>query len=323
MSKGISMSFVIPCYRSEHTVEAVVDEIMLEAGKLNIENYEIVLVCDCSPDNVWSVIERLCREHNNIKGILFAKNFGQHAAMLAGYAASKGELLVSLDDDGQAPIDELGLLLKELEKGYDVVYAYYEEMKQTNFRKFGSWVATKMSEIMLGAPKDLKSSSFFVMKKYVADEIVKYENAYPYLAGLILRTTHNVSCVKTHHRERQYGTSGYDFFRLFKLWINGFTAFSVLPLRIGVLSGGFFSLFGLLFAITIVIRKILNPDISAGWASIIAVILVIGGLLLAMLGLVGEYVGRIYICINKSPQYVIKQRTSNGSTPSDGDRHLN
>lgn len=304
-----SISFVIPCYRSEHTLEAVVNEIIAVSGKLNIEDYEIVLVCDSSPDNVWEVIEKLSREQSNIKGILFAKNFGQHAALLAGYAASKGDVVVSLDDDGQAPVDELHILLDELDKGYDVVYAYYEEIKQTAFRKFGTWMSARMSELMLGAPKGFKGSSFYVAKRFVIDEMVKYENTYPYLAGLVLRTTHNISCVMTHHRERQYGTSGYSFLSLLKLWINGFTAFSVMPLRIGVFAGGLFSVFGILFAISVIIRKVMNPEMSAGWASTISVILVIGGLLLAMLGLVGEYVGRIYICINKSPQYVIKQVT--------------
>lgn len=304
-----SVSYVIPCYRSEHTLSNVVDEIIETSKKLDIVDYEIILVCDCSPDNVWSVICNLSKEYDNIRGILFSKNFGQHAALLAGYAASKGEIVVSLDDDGQTPIDELGLLLDELDKGYDVVYAYYEEIKQTAFRRFGTWMAAKMGEIMLGAPKNLKGSSFYVARRFVIDEMVKYQNTYPYLGGLVLRTTHNISCVMTHHRERQYGTSGYNFLSLLKLWVNGFTAFSVKPLRLGVLAGGVFSAFGIIYAFTIIIRKILNPNLAAGWASTISVILIIGGLLLAMLGLVGEYVGRIYICINKSPQYVIKAKT--------------
>ena len=304
-----SISYVIPCYRSEHTLENVVNEIMTVSGKLNITDYEIILVCDCSPDNVWEVIERLSREHSNIKGFLFSKNFGQHAALLAGYAASKGELVVSLDDDGQTPIDELGILLDEINKGFDVVYAYYEEIKQTGFRKFGTWMAAKMSEIMLGSPKGLKYSSFYIARRFVIEEMLRYDNTYPYLTGLVLRTTHNISCVMTHHRDREYGTSGYNFISLLKLWVNGFTAFSVLPLRVGVFVGGLFSFLGMLFAVFVIIKKIINPEMSAGWASTISVLLVIGGLLLAMLGMVGEYVGRIYICINKSPQYVIKKVT--------------
>ncbi len=317
------LSYVIPCYRSEHTIRDVVAEIMTTSDKLDIKNYEIILVCDSSPDNVWNIIEDLSREYNNINGILFSKNFGQHAALLAGYAASKGEIVVSLDDDGQTPIDELGKLLDELSKGYDVVYAYYEEIKQTVFRRFGSWMAAKMSEIMLGAQKGSRGSSFYVARRFVIEEMIRYDNAYPYLGGLVLRTTHNISSVMTHHRERLSGTSGYSFISLLKLWINGFTAFSVMPLRVGVFTGAFFSVVGILFAISVIIRKIINPEMAAGWASTISVILVVGGLLLAMLGLVGEYVGRIYICINKSPQYVVKKRTEENTDAFDGKNRSN
>ena len=305
----MKLSFVIPCYRSEKTIRKVVNEIITTVEKMGIPDYEIILTNDCSPDNVWGEIKKLATENSKIKGLSFARNFGQHAALLAGYSQVTGDLIVSLDDDGQTPIDELGTLLAEIEKGYDVVYAYYEEIKQTAFRRFGTFRATKMAEIMLSSPKGLKGSSFYVAKKFIIDEMVKYDNPYPYLPGLILRTTRNISCVMTHHRPRLEGKSGYSFKRLLGLWINGFTAFSVKPLEIGVYTGGFVAFIGFIFALVTIIRKIVNSSIAAGWASIISIMLILGGLILIMLGLIGEYIGRIYICINKSPQYVIKERT--------------
>lgn len=302
-----SVSFVIPCYRSEYTICDVVEELLNIIRELNIPKYEIILVNDCSPDNVWNIIKKLCIQNGNIRGISLARNFGQHAALLAGYSIANYDIVVSLDDDGQAPVDELGLLIDKLNEGYDAVYAYYEEIKQNSFRKFGTYMAGKMGQIMIGFPKDFKGSSFYAVRKFVVSEMIKYDNPYPYLAGLLYRTTHNIACVMTHQRKRAYGTSGYSFWGLLKLWLNGFTAFSVKPIRLGAIAGMFLSATGLIVASVLVIKKFLNPGIVMGWTSIISAILVVGGLILAMLGLVGEYVGRIYISINNSPQYVIKE----------------
>ena len=301
------VSFVIPCYGSERTIQNVVEELRTEISHLRIEEYEIILVNDCSPDCVWDVIKDLCKHDNHIRGISLARNFGQHAALLAGYSISEGDIVISLDDDGQAPVDEINLLLEKINEGYDGVYGYYEEIKQNAFRRFGTWMAEKMGHIMIGLPRGFKGSSFYATRGFVVKEMLKYENPYPYLIGLLYRTTHNITCVSVHQRERKYGKSGYSFARLFKLWLNGFTAFSVKPIRIGTIVGMLIALIGFLAVVVLVIRKLVNPGIALGWTSTISVILIVGGLILAMLGLVGEYVGRIYISINNSPQYVIKE----------------
>ena len=307
-------SFVIPCYRSEKTITTVVDEIKSEmAAKRPGDTYEIVLVNDCSPDNVWSVIEGLAQKENNVIGINLAKNFGQHSALMAGYGKCSGEYVVSLDDDGQAPLDSLNDLITKLEEGYDVVYAYYREVKQNLFRRFGSWMAEKMGEMMLDPPKDMKGSSFYVARNFVIREMCKYNNPYPYLVGLVLRVTRKIAWVETNHRSRLEGTSGYSFARLLGLWLNGFTAFSVKPLRASTLLGFFFAFLGFAFSIFVIVRRLLGITTVDGWSTIIALILIIGGCILMMLGLIGEYIGRIYICINDSPQYVIKQVTGDRS----------
>jgi undecaprenyl-phosphate 4-deoxy-4-formamido-L-arabinose transferase len=301
-------SFVIPCYRSEKTITTVVDEIKSEmAAKRPGDDYEIVLVNDCSPDNVWSVIDKLAETEKNVIGINLAKNFGQHSALLAGYGKCSGEYVVSLDDDGQAPLDALNDLIAKMEEGYDVVYAYYHEIKQNLFRRFGSWMAGMMGQFMLDPPKNMKGSSFYIARGFVIKEMCKYKNAYPYLLGLVLRVTRKIAWVETNHRSRLEGTSGYSFARLLGLWLNGFTAFSVKPLRVSTFLGMFFAVLGFIYAIVIVVQKCLGIIGVAGWSSIIALMLIIGGCVLVMLGLIGEYVGRIYICINDSPQYVIKE----------------
>lgn len=301
-------SFVIPCYRSEKTITTVVDEIKSEmAAKRPGDTYEIVLVNDCSPDNVWSVIEGLAQKENNVIGINLAKNFGQHSALMAGYGKCSGKYVVSLDDDGQAPLDSLNDLITKLKEGYDVVYAYYREVKQNLFRRFGSWMAGKMGEMMLDPPKDMKGSSFYIARNFVIREMCKYNNPYPYLVGLVLRVTRKIAWVETNHRARLEGTSGYSFARLLGLWLNGFTAFSVKPLRASTLLGFFFAFLGFAFSIFVIVRRLLGITTVDGWSTIIALLLIIGGCILMMLGLIGEYIGRIYICINDSPQYVIKE----------------
>ncbi len=301
-------SFVIPCYRSEKTITTVVEEIKSEmAAKRPGDSYEIVLVNDCSPDDVWGVIEKLAESENNVIGINLAKNFGQHSALLAGYGKCSGEYVVSLDDDGQAPLDSLNGLISKLEEGYDVVYAYYHEIKQNLFRRFGSWMAGLMGKFMLDPPKDLKGSSFYIARRFVICEMCKYKNAFPYLVGLVLRTTRKIACVETNHRSRLEGTSGYSFWRLLGLWLNGFTAFSVKPLEFSTILGVFFALLGFVFSVFVIVRRVLGITTLEGWSTIIALILIVGGLILMMLGLIGEYIGRIYICINEAPQYVIKE----------------
>ena len=313
-------SFVIPCYRSENTIARVVDEIKSEmAAKRPGDDYEIVLVNDCSPDGVWNVIEKMTSTEDNIIGVNLAKNFGQHSALMAGYGKCSGEYVVSLDDDGQAPLDSLNDLILKLEEGYDVVYAYYHEIKQNIFRRFGSWMAGMMGKFMLDPPKDMKGSSFYVARGFVIREMCNYKNAFPYLMGLVLRTTRKIAWVETQHRSRLEGTSGYSFARLLGLWLNGFTAFSVKPLRVSTFLGFFFAFLGFAFSIVVVVRRLLGLTTVDGWSTIIALILIIGGIILMMLGLIGEYIGRIYICINDSPQYVIKEIAGKSLTKENQD----
>lgn len=303
----MDISFVIPCYRSEKTISAVVEEIRNKMKELSKYSYEVILVNDCSPDNTFEKIKSIAKEFDNVIAIDLAKNFGQHSAIMAGFSKVSGNIIVCLDDDGQTPANEVDKLLAKIEEGYDVVYAEYGNKQHSAFRNWGSNLNKKMTEILLGKPKELFISSYFAATRMIVEEIKRYNNPYPYLAGLVLRTTKSVCNVSVTHRQRMEGESGYSLRKLIGLWVNGFTAFSVLPLRMATYSGMLVALIGFIFAIWTVIHKIISPEVAVGWSSTFSVILVIGGMILFVLGMIGEYIGRIYISLNNSPQYVIRE----------------
>ena len=303
----MDISFVIPCYRSEKTISAVVEEIRNKMKELSKYSYEVILVNDCSPDNTFETIKSIAKEFDNVIAIDLAKNFGQHSAIMAGFSKVSGNIIVCLDDDGQTPANEVDKLLVKIEEGYDVVYAEYGNKQHSAFRNWGSNLNKKMTEILLGKPKELFISSYFAATRMIVEEIKRYNNPYPYLAGLVLRTTKSVCNVSVTHRQRMEGESGYSLRKLIGLWVNGFTAFSVLPLRMATYSGMLVALIGFIFAIWTVIHKIISPEVAVGWSSTFSVILVIGGMILFVLGMIGEYIGRIYISLNNSPQYVIRE----------------
>lgn len=302
-----TVSFVIPCYRSAKTIAGVVAEITGAMEQLPQYAYEIVLVNDCSPDDTFGVIRALAGQNAHIVGVDLARNFGQHAAIMAGLRQTAGDIVVCLDDDGQTPADEVGKLLAKIEEGYDAVYASYTESRQNAFRTWGSRVNSKMTEVMLGKPRDLAITSYFAVRRFIADEMLRYENCYPYVTGLVLRSTKKICNVPVHHRARQQGASGYTLKKLLSLWLNGFTSFSVKPLRMATYAGVACAMLGFCYLIYIVVQFFAVHAAPTGWSSTVAILLFLGGMILIVLGLIGEYVGRIYLCINATPQYVVRE----------------
>ena len=303
----MKVSVVIPCYKSENSIESVVREIEQFFEDNNQYNFEIILINDYSPDNTLEVLKKIITKYQNVKIISFSKNFGQHAAIMAGLNKATGDIIICMDDDGQTPPHEMYKLIDKINEGYDVAYANYSVKKHSVFRNWGSKLNDAMTVKLINKPKGLYQSSYFAIRKYVTDEVVKYDNSYPYLNGLILRITKNMCNVMVEHREREHGGSTYTFKKLVSLWVNGFTAFSVTPLRVAGVVGLLMSFVGLLFSIYIIIIRLLDPSIAAGWSSIMATILIMNGIMLIFTGLIGEYIGRIYISANKSPQYVVKE----------------
>lgn len=306
------ISFVIPCYRSAQTIRGVVEEIsvtmekMRDAGEQEYR-YEIILVNDSSPDETFEVIKEICAEREDVCGVNLARNFGQHAALMAGFHYVHGDIIVCLDDDGQTPAAEVGKLLAGLEAGSDVVYARYEHKQHSTFRNLGSKVNELMTRVILGKPKDLYLSSYFAARRFIIDEIVRYTNPYPYVIGLVLRSTKRIANVDVTHREREIGTSGYTVSKLFALWFNGFTAFSIKPLRFATAIGVLTAVAGFLYGFYTIIKKLVNPYVPIGFSALMSMLVFLGGMVMLMLGLIGEYIGRIYISLNNSPQFVIRE----------------
>lgn len=199
-------------------------------------------------------------------------------------------------------------LLGKLEEGFDAVYASYEHKQHSAFRNMGSKVNELMTRMMLDKPADLYISSYFAVKRFVVEDMIRYENSYPYVIGLVLRATKNITNVAVCHREREEGSSGYTLKKLLGLWFNGFTAFSVKPLRIATTLGVGCAGMGFLYGIYTIIKRLVNPNVPMGFSALMAAVVFFGGMIMIMLGLIGEYVGRIYISMNNSPQYVIREK---------------
>lgn len=300
------LSFVIPCYNSHATISGVVEDIDRAMRDKHEEGYEIVLVNDCSPDNTGEIIEGLCKEKKYITGVELVRNFGQHAALMAGFHYVKGDIVICMDDDGQTPADEVWKLIDQIKLGHDVAYAKYSEKHHSVFRNLGSKINDIMADMMLGKPKELYVSSYFAIKRFLVDEMIKYSNPYPYVIGLVLRSTKDIVNVDITHHERRVGRSGYTIGKLLGLWMNGFTAFSVKPLRIATCCGAIMAMLGFIYGLITVIRKLLGINYVLGYSGIIITLTIIGGILLLMMGIIGEYIGRIYISLNNSPQYIVR-----------------
>ena len=313
----MKVSFVIPCYRSSQTLPGVVAEIKETMATLPEYEYELVLVNDCSPDETFETIREIATENVNVTGVNLAKNFGQHAALMAGFHEVSGDIIVCLDDDGQTPACEVGKLLAKIREGSDVVYARYANKKHSLFRNFGSRVNDWMTRVMLGKPKELFISSYFAARRFVVDNMLQYEHSYPYVIGLVLRVTKNITNVDVVHREREVGTSGYTMKKLLALWFNGFTAFSIKPLRIATALGCVTAAGGFLYGIYTIVKKFINPEVPVGFSAMMSALVFIGGMIMLMLGMIGEYIGRMYISMNRSPQFVVRERVGKNASESE------
>lgn len=307
------ISIVIGVYNSEKTIDAVIDEIHSIFTNDGRYDYEIILVNDYSPDNVYELLKKRAKEDHRLKVLNLAKNSGQTNAVIEGYKFASGDFVVEMDDDYQMPADGILKMLDVLKEGnHDVVFAKYPDQKESAFRRFGSKVNNKMTEIMLGRPKEIRVNSFFVMRKFVAETMIKYANKYPYLYGMIFAITKNVANADVEHRPRTNGKSNYTFGKLLGLWLNGFLNFSVEPLRAATRIGGCIT--GISFAaiIALIIQRLVGTTQAIGWTSIMVTIIFFAGIQMLGIGLLGEYIGRLFISDNGLPRAVVKETINCG-----------
>ena len=306
----MNYSVVIPCYCSSHTIRSVVEDTSSEFERLGIKDYEFVLVDDHSPDGGETVaaIKALAEEYDAVTSIALAHNAGQHNALMCGLNYADGDVIVFMDDDMQTHPSQLGTILNGLDDDHDVVYGYYPNKKHSGFRNFGSWFTHTSVRILLGKPKAMKTSSFVAMKKYVRDSIIQYPAHYTQMQGLILRTvsTDRIASVPIKHFDRAHGSSGYTLKKLLALWSN-IAGFSIVPLRFAQRFGFFTTLVGILGLVWLLVRKIISKTKILGWTSTMMTIIIFSGIILLMLGIVGEYVGRMFLTMGNYPQYVVRE----------------
>ena len=301
------VSVVVPVYRSEDCLAKLV-EALTAAFEESGRTHEIVLVNDCSPDRSWDRIVELTAQYATIRGVNFRKNFGQDSALMAGLRTARGDVMVIMDDDLQHDPQDLEMLLKKVEEGFDVCYARFVHKKQALWKNLGSWFNAKVANIVIGKPDDVYLSPYKAIARAVVDEIVKYDGPYPYVDGLLFRATASITQVDAEHRERYAGKSNYNLVRSISVWLKLATSFSLVPLRIATYLGFGFSSTGMLLALFFLIKKLFfDTGAPLGWASTIVAVLVLGGVQLACLGLIGEYLGRVFLHLNKRPQYVVKE----------------
>jgi len=313
MPEAPALSIVVPVYNGAATIGELVNALRALdiAGGL-----EIVLVVDGSPDNSLAVCKRLAVEPGAPIVLLnLSRNYGEHNAVMAGLARARGSYVITMDDDLQNPPGEVKRLFEHArDGGYDVVYTYYEEKKHAAWRNLGSRFTNWCADHLIDKPRGLYLSSFRCLSAFVREQITAgYEGPFPYVDGLVFQVTQNVGRLQVQHLPRIEGRSNYTLARLFRLWLSMFSNFSVIPLRFATLFGIAFGTLGALAAVIVIVEAISDNKPPQGWASLMVAVLVLAGVQLIVVGLIGEYLGRMFLAVNRKPQYLVREVFTRGA----------
>lgn len=306
-----ALSFVIPLYRSAETIGAVVraiEELKVEGG------HEIVLVNDGSPDRTGEVCRELVKTAKvPITYVEHARNYGEHNAVLTGWRNARGAHFVNLDDDGQNPPVEAARLWQHAKTtGLDVVFGNYEVKQHSAWRNFGSWFTNRMTDWALDKPTGFYLSSFRCVNAFVAKQVVGYAGPYPYIDGLLLQVTQRIGSIAVRHEPRAAGESTYTLRRLVRLWLSAWVNFSVLPLRVATVLGLIVAFMGVAALGFVGWLWWIDEGPESGWGWMMAGLLIFSGTQLVMLGLIGEYIGRMFLTVNQRPQSVVREVVRGG-----------
>jgi undecaprenyl-phosphate 4-deoxy-4-formamido-L-arabinose transferase len=306
-----ALSFVIPLFNSADTLKPLVREI--EA--LQVEGgHEIVLVNDGSRDGTWALCQELAREARVPLTIVnHSRNFGEHNAVLTGYRHARGAYVVNLDDDGQNPPAEAVRLWAHARRGgFDAVFGHFARKEHAPWRNAGSWFANRLADWLLDKPRGFYLSSFRCVSALVARAAAEHTGPFPYIDGLILQITQNLGSLEVRHAARQTGRSGYTLRRLLRLWLSTVVNFSVMPLRLATVLGLVMAALGLVGLGIVVYWRLTNQGPAFGWGSTMAALLIFSGTQLVILGLLGEYIGRMFLAVNRRPQSVVREVARGG-----------
>ncbi len=305
----IDLSVIIPVYNSEDNLIELTHQLF---DSLKSYQFELIFINDLSRDNSWDVIKEICITRNNIIGIDLRKNFGQDNAIMAGLFKAQGNFIVIMDDDLQHSPYDIPALYSKCKEGYDVCYAKFIHIKQVLWKNIGSYINGFVAEILINKPKNIYLSPFMIIKKDIIEKIIEYDGPYPYIQGLIFNITDNITQINIEHNDRYKGNSNYNFIRSFSLFLNLATNFSIIPLRFSTFIGIISSIIGFSMLPYYFIRYLQGNYQIQGWTTLVTLLLIFGGLILLSLGLIGEYLGRIYLKINRKPQYIIKEIITSG-----------
>lgn len=303
------ISIIIPCYRSEKTLPGVVAEIRAAFIDHPEHDYQLVLVNDGSPDQgaTYRTIRKLCQEDPKIVGVDMSRNFGQARAKMAALGYVKGDCAVYMDDDGQHPPAELFMLVDKLQEGYDVVYARFPQKKHSLFKRVTSNMFRKVQEMLQVKKKGIYISSFYVISRFAVDALKRYHSPSPSSGAYLLNVTTRFANVDIEHRSRAAGKSNYSLKKLFALALTSMTNFTMIPLRVSAVLGAIIACLGFLYGVFLIVKKLIYPAVAIGYTSQMAVMLLLGGMILLVLGVVGEYIGRIYMILSNLPQYIVRE----------------
>lgn len=298
----IKVSVVIPCYCSEKTITDVVDESIKEFDKFNNYSCEFILVNDGSDDGTFEKISALAEKYPFVTGIDLAKNCGQHNAIIAGMNFAEGDYILGMDDDFQTHPSQIYKLISKLEEGYDIVYGKFTHRHHSFIRNIESKISEWSVRFLIDNPKDLKACPMYIIKRFVRDEIIKSQSSYTNLRGLFLRTTSHIANAEIEHFDRKNGTSGYTFKKLLRLW-SSFLNYSAKPVKLIRGFGILTFIAGLIYLIFSLILQMTSVNIIA------SEIMVFAGIIIFILGLLGEYLVRLFMVSTNEPQYVIRSVT--------------
>ena len=304
MNNQVRYSVVIPVYNSKLTLEKLSDRLRTVFETIS-EDFEIIFVDDGSQDGSWQKLKEMRNKDNRIKIIQLMRNFGQHNALMCGFNFVSGDYVITMDDDLQNPPEEIPKLINKISEGYDIVYGKYISKKHSTFRNIGSKLIQLVYKKVFSVQNNL--TAFRIIKRPLVKSILKYEKSYVFIDGLLAWNTKNIGFVHVLHHERKVGKSGYAFKKLFALSLNMITNFSIVPLQISSIMGLLFAVLGFIMATYFLLKKIIYDIPVAGYTSLIIAITIFAGIQLLTLGLIGEYIGRIHLNINKKPQYEIRE----------------
>jgi polyisoprenyl-phosphate glycosyltransferase len=302
----MKLSVVIPVFNSERTIEPLVNTLINVLEEFDLE---IILVNDASKDKSELVCERIAFTEKRVKFISLRINSGEHNAVMCGLNHCTGDYIAIIDDDFQNPPSEIIRLLNKAVSGnYDVVYARYQSKRHSIFRNLGSRIHSACAYYLLRKPKGLYLSSFKVISKSILNDIIAYKGPFPYVDALILRVTNNIGAEKVLHESRKDGNSNYTLRKLFSLYLNVFITYSNKPLRVVTISGLIISLMSVILSIDVVYEKLFLNNATPGWSFLAILSLFSIGVTFIVVGLLGEYIGKIIMSLNNTPQFVIKKR---------------